>query len=233
MSNTITLAELKTQARERADMENSSFISDSELTSYINQSYADLYGILVTRYEDYFTIESTSTVTSVNDTITLPTDFFKLRGLDLALDNSLNNFTVVTRADWNNRNQRDSNNSRLLRGQFNVSYRIIKDEIKLTPSLSAAGTYRLYYIPIYTPLVDDTDTPETSISNQSWHEYIIVDAAIKMLEKEESNTKHLERQLMKLEERIERAAANRDVHQPETVSDTSLLDYDPDFLYTR
>jgi hypothetical protein len=233
MSNTITLAELKTQARERADMENSSFISDSELTSYINQSYADLYGILVTRYEDYFTIETTSTVTSGNDTITLPTDFFKLRGLDLALDNSLNNFTVVTRADWNNRNQRDSNNSRLLRGQFNVSYRIIKDEIKLTPSLSAAGTYRLYYIPIYTPLVDDTDTPETSISNQSWHEYIIVDAAIKMLEKEESNTKHLERQLMKLEERIERAAANRDVHQPETVSDTSLLDYDPDFLYTR
>ena len=233
MSNTITLAELKTQARERADMENSSFISDSELTTYINQSYADLYGILVTRYEDYFTIETTSTVTSGNDTITLPTDFFKLRGLDLALDNSLNNFTVVTRADWNNRNQRDSNNSRLLRGQFNVSYRIIKDEIKLTPSLNAAGTYRLYYIPIYTPLVNDTDTPETSISNQSWHEYIIVDAAIKMLEKEESNTKHLERQLMKLEERIERAAANRDVHQPETVSDTSLLDYDPDFLYTR
>ena len=233
LSNTVTLLQLKTQSRERADMENSDFISSTELLSYINSSYAELYDLLVSRYEDYFTTEATQTVASGASSFTLPTDFYKLRGLDLALDSSGNNYTPVPRFNWNNRNIRNANVSRLLSGQFNVSYRIVGGNMELVPTDSASGDYRMYYVPIYTPLVDDTDTADTAVSNQSWHEYIIVDVAIKMLSKEESSTTHLEREKLALIERIESAARNRDANQPETVSDTTSLYYDPDSLFVR
>lgn len=233
MSNTVTLLQLRTQARERADMENSDFISDSELTSYINQSYAELYDLLVARYEDYFTKESSETVAQGSSSFTLPTDFYKLRGLDLALDSGGNNFTPVPRFNWTNRNIRNANVSRLLSGQFNVSYRIVGDQMELVPTDSSQGDYRMWYIPIYTPLVSNSDVATTAVSNQSWHEYIIVDAAIKMLDKEESATGHLVRQKEALIERIEYAARNRDANQPEVVSDTTSLYYDPDSLFVR
>jgi hypothetical protein len=233
MSNTVTLLQLKTQCRERADQVNSEFISDSELNSYINHSYAELYDLLVSRYEDYFTIETSATVASGDSSIPLPTDFYKLRGLDLALDSGGNNYTPVPRFNWNNRNIRNANVSRLLSGQFNVSYRITGSNIELVPTDSSQGSYRLYYVPIYTPLVADTDTAITAVSNQSWHEYIIVDVAIKMLDKEESSTAHLQKQKQALIDRIESASRNRDANQPETISDTTSLYYDPDSLFVR
>ena len=44
---TTTLANLITAARQKADMINSTFIQDAEWTDYINNSYAELYDILV------------------------------------------------------------------------------------------------------------------------------------------------------------------------------------------
>ena len=46
----ITLAELRTQARNRADMESSEFVTDTELTDYINSSIAELHDILIQSY---------------------------------------------------------------------------------------------------------------------------------------------------------------------------------------
>ena len=167
MSNTVTLLQLRTQARERADMENSDFISDSELTYYINQSYEELYYLLVARYEDYCTKESSETVAQGSSSFTLPTDFYKLRGLDLALDSGGNNFTPVPRFNWTNWNISNANVSRLLSGQFNVSYRIVGDQMELVPTDSSQGDYRMWYIPIYTPLVSNSDVATTAVSSNS------------------------------------------------------------------
>ena len=43
---TITLAEMRTAARQYADQENSQFVSDAELTRIINNSIAELYDLL-------------------------------------------------------------------------------------------------------------------------------------------------------------------------------------------
>ena len=39
----VTLAQLKELVRQRADQQHSEFVSDSELVSYINNSYKELY----------------------------------------------------------------------------------------------------------------------------------------------------------------------------------------------
>ena len=51
----LTLLEIRTQARNRADMLESEFVSDSELTFSINQSIKELHDILTDAYQsDYY-----------------------------------------------------------------------------------------------------------------------------------------------------------------------------------
>jgi hypothetical protein len=50
-------------------------------------------------------------------------------------------------------------------------------------------------------------------------EYVIVDAAIKMMQKEESDVSVLMLQKQALTKRIQEAAQNRDAGEPESVSD--------------
>lgn len=63
MARTRTLLELRTEARQRTEMEGSTFIADTELTRYINQSIATLYGMLVqARGDQYYRTQATVTV---------------------------------------------------------------------------------------------------------------------------------------------------------------------------
>jgi hypothetical protein len=90
----------------------------------------------------------------------------------------------------------------------------------MVPTDSATGTYRLWYVPVYTPLVSDSDTID---GVNGWEEYVIVDAAIKMLAKEESSTTHLDQQKQALIDRVEQMAQNRDMDQPEVIADVTAI----------
>lgn len=229
MANTVTLADIKTQARQRADMENSEFISDSELLSYINSSYAELYDLIVSRFEDYYVESTELTITSGNSTITLPSDFYKLKGLDRKYGSSTE-YCTVERFDWKSRNQRNSSVARSSLGVSNTSYRIVKDEIRILPEADAPGTYRLWYIPTFTRLSDDADTVD---GVNGWEEYIVIDAAIKMMQKEESDVSVLAAQKNMIVKRVEDMAQQRDADMPETISDVQSLGWEQGFLPWR
>ncbi len=213
-----TLAELKTRVRERCDMENSTFISDSELTTYINESYAELYDLIIATYEDYYTVEVDLTASNQDGVLTLPSDFYKLRGLDRSLGSSNEDYITVYKYNFNERNVKDSAPHRLRAAQgLYVEYRIVKNEIKLTPKASSDGDYRLWYMPQIAFLVDGTDTVDAPAG---FDEYIVIDAAIKCLVKEESDTMALDRAKALMTKRINDMAVNRDADQPEAISDT-------------
>jgi hypothetical protein len=91
--------------------------------------------------------------------------------------------------------------------------------LRIEPRDNATGVYQLWYIPIYTPLTSDSDTLNAFISNNGWEEYIVLDVAIKMLNKEESQTSHLVKEKDLLVKRINSMAGDRDVDQPERISD--------------
>lgn len=216
MANTVTLAQLRTRASERADMVDSQFISPTEQLSYINASYAELYDLLVASFEDYYTLSPLAFTISSGNTYALPTGFYKLRGVDLVLSSTES--IPLRKFNFAERNARDLSLS--VRGGKEVQYRIVGDTLHLQPAASAAGNYQLWYIPIYTPLAAESDTVN---GIQAWEEYIVVDVAIKMLTKEESDTSSLEREKANLLRRIQAMAANRDVDQPERISDTSEM----------
>lgn len=212
---TITLGELKTQARDRADMAKSGFVSDSELTTYINSSIAELFDILIQAYSSDYYI-STYIFTSVpnQDTYALPADWYKLRGVDAKLNGS--DFLTVSSFNFNERNRFKQDGVWNLYGVPTIRYRQVGDNIVFEPTPDGAVQIKLWYVPLAVKLVADGDILKDL--NQ-FSEYVVVDTAIKMRVKEETDTTVLETQKAALLKRITDAAQNRDVGESESVSD--------------
>ncbi len=211
---TITLAQLRDQARDRADMKNSDFIEDSELTNYINSSIAELTDLLVSTYENDYNIgtQSYSTVTNQAN-YPLPTDFYKLRGVDVQINND--NWYSMRPFNFNERNRNQDFAWGLATGP-SIRYRILGSNLYFSPAPDGIFPVRIWYTPVATKLVADSDT--LNDINQ-YSEYVIVDAAIKMMQKEESDVSVLMAQKQALIKRIQDMASNRDSGQPESISD--------------
>jgi hypothetical protein len=103
-----------------------------------------------------------------------------------------------------------------------MRYRLNGNNLWLTPIPTAGQLMQLWYVPSMTQLAADNDTLSTP---SGWDEYVIIDAAIKCLQKEESDTSVLMNQKMAIIQRIEAAAENRDAGNPQTVCDTQWSDY--------
>ena len=59
---TFTESSLIARARRRADMVNSSFVTDEEIRDYLNSSMSELHDFMVKSYEDYFVSTHTYTI---------------------------------------------------------------------------------------------------------------------------------------------------------------------------
>lgn len=212
-----TLAELNARIRQRADKVNSLFVTDAEITSMINASYAELYDLIIQSSEDYFTTSTTLTVTSSDAGVaSLPASFYKLRGLDYLIGG---NYVTVYSYDWGERNLQNLT----AMPEFTVRYRVMGSTLRLEPGDLAAGTYRLWYIPAYTALSAAGDVLNTQITRQNWEEYLVVDVAAKILDKEESNSSHLVQAKEILRNRIQQFSASRDLDQPMRVTDVRSI----------
>lgn len=224
----MTLSELMVAARQRADMlpsgyspslsSASYFVGDPELISYINQSYFELYDLLVTVYEDYYMTTPYEITTDGSAQYNLPSNFYKLLGVDLAINASAGSYLTLKKFSFINRNQYlyPQLNIPTMNG-YNLQYRLMGNTIMLIPTPSGGQVLRLWIIPTLTTLGALSDTAN-GISG--WTEYIICDAAIKCAQKEESDVSVLMAQKMGLIKRIEDSAINRDVGQPDTISNT-------------
>ena len=216
----VTLAQIKTQSRERSDMSNTNFISDSELNSYVNASIRELYDLLVATYSDYYVADAYQvTVASDAENIPVPEDFYKLRGLDRSIDGSgsesswwsVDNFNFAERNKYNATFTYYSGRVFPL-----VKYRIFGANLRLIPAAQAPGVYRIWYVPKATTLTNDSDSFD---GINGWEEYVVVDCAIKMLQKQEDDVSVLMNQKQELKARIEAMAADRDAGTPERITD--------------
>lgn len=247
-SSIMTLSQLMTAVRQRADMAPSGytpsltatnyFVTEPELISYINQSYFELYDLLVTTNEEYyfatpvqFLTDGTSQLYPLPDgvrtfinAITGATGFvapacYKLCGVDLGQGAQGNNaWMTIERFQFIERNKYifPQITSTFL-GVFNLKYKIVGNNLMFIPTPAGNQPVRLWYVPQLTTLAALADTCD-GISG--WTEYIITDAAIKCAQKEESDVSVLIEQKNALIKRINDSAANRDVGQPAVISDT-------------
>ena len=207
--NSMTLAELMTAVRERAGMENSTFISDTELKGYINSGLFELYGLLTTEFEDYNLSFGTVTTDGTNERFSLPADFFKVRGVDIDLGSSCYRpilpFTLIERGG-----------PAALISDTDYRYKIVGSQIWFSPKPANGKVFRLIYTPRFTALSANSDTAD---GYSGWLEYVLVYATRKCLVKEESDVRELDADLANLRERIVGEAARRDSGHAGRVSD--------------
>lgn len=231
----LALGMIRLAAQQRADRVNSTFITPPEWNSYINQSYFELYDRLVTVFEDYyvatpavFAVSGTSGTYPLPDgtvSFTNPSGsafvapaFYKLLGVDCGLSPNANAWVSIKKFDFIARNRFVFPNvTGTFLGVFNLQYRVMGSNIQFIPVPAGNQNIRLWYIPRLTQLVQDTDIMD---GVSGWTEYVIVDAAIKALQKEESDVSGLLAQKAELIKRIEESASNRDAGQPDTISNT-------------
>lgn len=233
----MSLSEIRLQAQQRADRVNSNFVSMTEWNKYINKAMFELYDLLVAVYEDLYVATPiqfvadgstflyplpngsntfSNAITNVEFT---PKPFYKLLGVDLALQTANNAYVTVNKFQFADRNRFVyPNTSSTIYGVFNLQYRIMGSNIEFIPTPSGNQKIRLWYIPRLIELLQDTDTTDTGVSG--WIEYVIVRAAKYALDKEEADTTKLDAQILFLKQRIEESAANRDAGMPDKVSNT-------------
>jgi hypothetical protein len=182
----VTLAQLITRIRQRTDTENSEFITDAELTQLINTSYKELYGLLV-RASLHRAETTYAVVTDGSASYTLPTDFFGLIGVYRTY--SQDKVPLERFPDKFRPGERTGDAT---------MYRVVGSAVVLYPKPSS-GTYDLVYIPVPGELVSAADELDGVLG---WEEFVVLDAAINVLEKEGSNTTTLERKRAMILQRI-------------------------------
>jgi len=231
MTDYVNLTELRTLTRQRADQENSQFVTDTELTRYLNNSWGELYNLIIENFnDDYFTTSNTFSLASGTDTYDLPSDFYKSRGVDLVVSSTES--VPLRRYNWA---QRTRNSVTVYARDYR--YRIQKGSIVFTPAPSSNDSIKLWYIPSPKRLLSKTTTAITRGSTTMWttgsHEFVVGDtitgqgflatdyndSAIKMQVKEEQDVTGLMVQKNQLVERIITESQNRDAGEPQVVTD--------------
>jgi hypothetical protein len=224
----VTIATLMSRSRQRADMEDNDFVQDAELVDYINSGIAELHDILVQEYgQDYyvsykeFNTAADKDTYPINDSTSTEniniSDFYKLRGVDAKING--NDWFTILPFNFNERNLYQSFGSWSLLGLTNVRYRMVGGNVIFTPMPDGVTPVKIWYIPQASQFSSSTDSSTKYDDINGYSEYVVVFAAIRMLQKEESDVSVLMAQKQDLRQRITDAAANRDADNPLTVSD--------------
>lgn len=244
----INLGYLRYMSQLMADKLNSLYLTTDEWNFNINQSATELYDQLVNHYgEDYFFAPALQIpMTGLNsypipdgsnylDVNSIPAPaLYKLNGIDAnvsgAADGPNAGWVPLARANWSDRDRYTTwpGQAGALNNIYQMSYRQMGNDIFFFPA-NQNMLVRIWYVPLLPQMLLDTDMMPFSISG--WSQYVIIDAAMKAMSKEESFEKWnlLNSQKAGMVERITTTASNRDVGQGNSVSNIRAVMGDPGF----
>ena len=214
---TVTLTTLRSRVRERADMAGSNFVADTAtgLDAWINEANQKLHGMLVDALGEEY-VSSSSALATVADTsdYALPTGFFKLYGVDLTIAGYIRALLPYNRME-RNAYRNDQNY-----GWHIPRYSIVGSYLRIYPTPTSVLSGTIYYAPEATVLTAGTDS--VSYPN-GWERFIVLDAAIQALLKEESSVTALIQERDAVVREIAQTKENRDLASPKQVVDVGMI----------
>jgi hypothetical protein len=222
-------------------MEGDDHVTNAEFNRFVNQSCAALHGIMVDFDEAYFIDKHTYTTTPGVDNVPLawvsdpdqsqPFSPYKIlhvsaniNGWERSLDRwTFEKLTLYTNAStWGVQ-------------ALPISYRYHVNQVGTTSLLLSPvpdGVYPItvYYVESFVDLVADDDK---YWSGDGWEEWVVLDAAIKALTKEESSITDLTAERDRVLVRIQAQMRTPDLDHPGTVRDTENAGYGRDWMQVR
>lgn len=232
----INLGYLRYQSKLRANKLDSEFLTQDEWNFNLNQSAFRLYDYLVLKFGDKYFLAPPLQVPTSGLSISQGMAFvvmpdgslysqapalYKLAGVDVSVNPGNGQWFTLPKFNWIDRNRYSTIQlSGTVQSTYGIAYCDFGKNIYFIPQPSAALWIQLWYVPMMTQMLTDADMLPFSISG--WSDLVIIDAAIKALVKEESfeQAQALASERTDLIDRIATTAANRDVGQPNTVSNT-------------
>lgn len=221
MADSRTLAEVRSDARARADMEaggSLDFVTNAQANVWINLAIAELRGVMIGEYGDDWLSKKSGNLTTTNgqDLDALPADFYKLLGVDVSFDSG-STWQTSNRFEFAERNRWQS----AAWGANALPYhRPYGSNIMWRPVPAGTYTYRLWYAPTITRLTADGD-PFDYV--HGWDDWVAQRVAIRMLmkEAEPSIVMAMKDDLVAIMQRIAAEVRHRDAGSPKRVADTA------------
>jgi len=217
MASTQTLTNMILSVRRRANIESQvGFITDAEITEYLNYCLSDLYDQLVQAGGQPWYRAANTFVTSGNaSAYPLPADFYRMVSVDIQLGGGL----VISARPYM---EAERNRFKwFYQGYFAgrpVFYRMLGNNINFIPTPTGAYSITLNYYPVFAALVGGSTTFD---GVNGWEEWAIWKAAAYCKAKGDEDAGYCEAQVSRLQERIDALAAQRDAENPERVHDTT------------
>jgi hypothetical protein len=229
MPRGVSLSTLRTRVQRAADIEGASArFPNSELNDYINESLAELYGLIRAAYgEDYYRTVYTFTTSGNVATYNLPSNFLALISVDVPLGGNL----VLTARPYmeNERNLYKFFPFGAWTMNQPIWYRLTgavdstggtgsPQTISFIPTPTGNYTVNCNYVPTPVLLVGDSDTFD---GVAGWEEYAVIDAAMKCATKNQQwdLLQALEGRKAAVMARIEKMAPEHDGGQADRVQD--------------
>lgn len=199
------------------------FWSDADFTSEINKSLAQLDMILISKFNDYKLTAVLANCTAGTNTIALPADFLKFRGLDLVFQaNNPDGYIKINPFSFKKRNMKPyALYGNVTAIPYDFLYRVQGSAIYILPA-SVAGnyTYRLWYTPDYVPMVNPTDTLQSYMDSQAWYDFAVADVCAKVQAAQDLPADIFIAEKNELKDMIVKLSApNRDAGEPAFITD--------------
>tara|TARA_R100000152_G_C6781867_1_gene217416 strand:- start:5846 stop:6523 length:678 start_codon:yes stop_codon:yes gene_type:complete len=211
---TFTASDLITRVRRRADQENSEFVTDTELTDYLNRGLSELWDIMVTSFQHYSVSTQEYTIPS-GSALSLPGTFYKLIGVDFTASGT-SHATRVLPFEFQHRNTYQSP-LLVASGLNSIMYQLVGDELKIIPDDDPpAGTVKIWYVPTAPQLGSDVSGIPVG-----YEDYAVTFAVIQTKAKEESDIAFEVSNLERLKLRIEQSARRRDAGEAKSIVDVN------------
>jgi hypothetical protein len=225
MARTRTLANLVADVRQRTNMEESEFVTDDEITEYLNQELAELHGRLTMgEGHPHFLSTTTISVTVGTTLYALPADFWKVVRMVATVDSITRDMEPFMEGE----------RASLLNTQYFTAtfcggprYRVQGDNVEILP-VNRALSVELRYIQTCPRLVEDSDT----VDGFNGYEVAALHGACAMVkEKEQTNPSFFIGLKERVYQLIDAMAAQRDASHPERVTDVvGWADFDREWL---
>lgn len=212
---TRTLLQLRTEVLQRINTENAdNFVTSAEVDRNINQSIKAWRDMIIENRGQEFFSDFTDLVLTGAGSYALPTDCYQLLSVTLVYGGE---YTALRPY-----NMGDGASLANIKGNVPMRYRLTGGNmITIVPLQSTGYTLSITYVPHFTDLSADGDTVEVY---NGWDEWFILDAAMKILEKENTDTSQLFVRKQEAEMRIIAQASFGDRGFPEGVTEV----WDPD-----
>lgn len=216
MARSYTWAELRTRIRQKTNKEKSQFVTDSEIDSLIEESYSVMYNKLVSTNENYFISSTTVSLVANTHTYALPSDFFKLKGVDISRNGVLYQLGLLP---WENRNKYQSLSATFT--SIPTEYMFYNNSLRFVPTPNSGYTATIYYIPAPPRYISDATTID---GVAGFEKYIVNYCAACIRDKEEKDSSiFMNKAALALQE-MAAAISPRDFENAITINDVNYYD---------